>query len=270
MKKIVYAFALLTGCFMASCSGDDNNNPGTGNAANYLPETNGNYWVYNTTLDGTSSGRDSLYVKGDTTITSIAYKKFKTKDVATGFFCGALSNNGVRTSGSRLLVTGSASLAFSADLPLNVSITDFPFLDAAATAGTQVGTTSGTISQDSGSGYTIVANYTLKSIADQSLTTFTAPNNATYSNVKTMKMVLNLKITANVDLGNGTIIPISIMTAQDVLTSTQYYAENIGNIYTNTVINYQLADFSSLGADLPIPQTGSYTQTEVLVNHNVN
>jgi len=269
MKKIVYAFALLAGCFMASCSGDDNNNPDTGNASNYLPEANGNYWVYNTTLDGTSSGRDSLYVKGDTTITSIAYKKFKTKDVATGFFSGALSNNGVRTSGSKLLVTGSASLAFSADLPLNVSITDFPFLDAAAAAGTQVGTTSGTISQDSGTGYTIVANYTLKSIADQSLNTFTAPNNATYSNVKVMKMVLNLKITANVDF-NGTILPISIMTAQDVLTSTQYYAENIGNVNTNTVINYQLSDFSSLGADLPIPQTGSYTQTEVLVNHNVN
>lgn len=268
MKKIVYAMVALATLLNVSCSTDDNENGGT-SSADYLPTATGDYWVYSTALDGTATGRDSLYVAGDTTITSIAYKKFKTRDAATGFFSASLSGNGVRKSGTKLLVTGSTSVALSSELPIELAVTDFAFFDETAAAGTQIGSTTGTFEQTTTDGYTIVANYTLKSVSMGDMASYTTPANTTFTDVKAIKMTLTLKVVANFDLGNGLVIPFTVLDTQDVLNSTQYYAKNVGNVHTATTITYNLADLSSLGITLPIDQTGTYNQEEVLQTYQV-
>ena len=80
-----------------------------------------------------------------------------------------------------------------------------------------------------------------------------------------MKLIANLKVSTVYTIpGVNTPITVPILNPQDVIVSTQYYAEGIGMIYAKTEINYQLNDFSQAGIELPIPQESSSTVEESL------
>lgn len=266
MKKIAYTIAALAAAIAFSCSSDDDNGNNGNSTAVYLPMDNGNYWVYNTSTEGAegaadASGRDSLYVANDTVIGANTYKKFKTLAASTGFYSGSLSGNGVRLSGGKLLVTGSTSIAVSEDIPFSIAITDFAFFDANATSGQQIGSTSGSFQQTI-QGLPLTFTYTLKTTAGDDAESLIV-NGSNYTNIKTVLTTLTLKIA--LDTFSLTMLP-----QQDVLVSTQYFAEGVGMIKTSTDITYNLADFSSLGITLPIPQSGSAHQDEVLDTYSVD
>lgn len=266
MKKIVFLL-FAVGFLSASCSSNDDSDGGSTSDI-YLPETTGTYWVYNTKTS-TTTGRDSLYILKDTVIGATTYKKYKTKGLATGFYSGALSNNGVRSVNGKLLVSGSTSFSFSEAAPIAITVSDFTFFDASASSGKTLDQTSGTITQTTDDGYDIKIDYTLSSNSGIDLATYTIPNGTTFNNVKTSKLTLNLAITAVITV-SGVSIPFTVMKPQDAVVSTQYYAKNIGAIYVATDINYTLSDLSSLNISLPIPSSGSEHQDEILTNYQLN
>ncbi|SFQ40823.1 hypothetical protein SAMN05444144_10467 [Flavobacterium akiainvivens] len=254
-----------------SCSSDDSNDTPPIDNTVYLPLSQGNYWVYDVTSTqeaGQATGRDSLYVANDTVVGSTTYKKLKTQSMANGFFSGALSGNAIRQNGTKLQLTGSTAFAFSEYFPVELSITDFTFFDSAASAGTQLGTTSGTIEQPTEEGYNLSIEYELKATTGETLNSHTVQGGDTYSNVKTVNITLTLTITALFDAGGFT-IPFEVLPEQDVVTSTQYYVENIGAVHVSTLIEYNLVDLSGLNVNLPIPQSGTIQQEEVLDTYNV-
>ncbi len=264
MKKIyiLFAFALAG----ISCSGDDdntgNNNTQTGD---YFPMEQGRYWVYDTP-GSIENGRDSLYVTNDTLIAGNTYTKFKTADLPYGFYTGTLNNNGVRKSGSRLLVSGSSGLSITEDFPLGIEITDFVMFDANVSVNTMIDNIEGELQQTI-EGFDVDFEYGFTSRFIESRENYTV-NNQQYNNIKVIETRLNLKISA--DTGILGFPAITIMAAQDVVVSKQYYAENIGVVHVVTDIQYELADFSSLGIQLPIPQTGSEHQEEILIHYSAN
>lgn len=249
--------------FVASCSSDDNTDGGTGSI--YLPLTTGDYWVYDVT--GPQTGRDSLYTANDTLIGNNTYKKFKTASMANGFFSGALSGNAVRQNGSRLQLTGSTGFSFAENLPISLSVTDFTFFDSVVPAGTNLGIATGAFEQPTEDGYTLSIEYMLTATSGEDLASHTV-GGETYSNVKTVEMTLSLTITALIDVG-GFNIPVEVLPQQNVLTSTQYYVENIGVVHVSTDITYQLTDLSSFNVELPIPSSGSEHQEEILDTYSV-
>lgn len=259
--------AAMVAFFNVSCSSDDNSNSNNTEAtSDYLPLTNGNYWVYDTNTNGAdgavdSSGRDSIYVANDTIIGSFTYKKLKSRAAATGFFSGSLSGNAVRQSGSKLLVTGNTAVAISEAVPFNIAINDFAFFDANATTGQQIGTTSGSFQQTI-QGIALTFSYTLTTTAGTDYASYTV-GTTTYSSVKTVVTTLKLKIVPAA-------FPIELLPEQNVVTSTQYFAEGIGAVKTSTDISYNLADISIPGITLPIPQTGTAHQDEILDVYSVD
>lgn len=266
MKKILQYLAL--GLLLASCSTDDDatiNDPHLPGPSEYLPLRHGNYWVYDT-QSPQFNGRDSLYTANDIIINGTAYTTFRTSALPTGFFSAALSGNSVSTADGKLTVTGGTSIAFTEDLPFDIAITDFVIFDANATPNTTLSTTTGTVEQPAADGITIKINYGLSSVAQSSVASYTTPDGTTYTNVKVMQMRLTIEVLAVIDAFN---FQIPVMEDQQVLTSTQYYAENIGAVYVETDINYELQDLSLLNIELPIPPTGSEHQVEVLTEYNV-
>ena len=75
------------------------------------------------------------------------------------------------------------------------------------------------------------------------------------------RQILNLKITTTQTIG-GFPVTVTVLSPQDVVTSTQYYAKGIGMVHTNTNITYQLQEFP--GVTFPFPSSGSQTQQEFL------
>ncbi|QBZ98613.1 hypothetical protein [Flavobacterium sangjuense] len=261
---IVIAFTLLAGC-----SSDDSS--GSINSGVYLPLAVGNYWTYDVTTDGLAiTNRDSLYISNDTVINTKTYKKFKTLNIPFGFYSNSLRNNGVRKENDALYMSGNAGLNLGDVLPIDLSVTDLMIFKESATANQELGSVSGVINQDF-QGYPLVINYTLKTTALETLPTFSIDENHSYTDVKKVKTTLNLRVSTTVTVP-GIPIPLTValLNTQDVVSSTQYYAKNIGMVYANTILSYELQDFSSFGITLPIPQSGSQTQNELLDNHLVN
>ena len=81
--------------------------------------------------------------------------------------------------------------------------------------------------------------------------------------MKTTKIKLNVEITTTI---SG--FPITALASQDVLVSTQYLADGIGVVYTNTVTSYNLN--SLVATQLGVPSTNSQTQEEFLDTYLVN
>lgn len=266
MKNLYFLLCLCA--LTVSCGGDDDSNTTPGNdvsTTDYLPMDNGNYWVYDT-QNSFQQGRDSLYITGDVVINGITYKKFTTPQFPFGFYSSGLYNNGVRKDGDKLVVSGVANLGFSEEFPLSVPISDLVIFKETTTAGQQLGTTSGTITQPY-EGYDIRFDYVLTTKAIQDLQTYTVGQD-TYTNVKQVQTILNVKVSTMLTV-QGFSYNAEIMQAQDVVVSNQYYAENIGVVHVSTDINFQLRDFSSLNIQLPLPQTGSDHQEEVLDKYSV-
>lgn len=261
---IAIAFTILAGC-------SSDNSSGSINSGVYLPLAVGNYWTYDVTTDGIAiPNRDSLYIANDTVINTKTYKKFKTLAIPFGFYSNSLRNNGIRKENDAIYMTGNAGLNLGEVLPINLSVTDLIIFKESATLNQELGSVSGVINQDF-QGYPLVINYTLKTTALETLPTYTAENNTVYTDVKKVKTTLNLKISTTITVPSIPIpLTIPLLNTQDVVASTQYYAKNIGMVYANTVISYELQDFSQFGITLPIPQSGSQTQSELLDGHLVN
>lgn len=263
--KFLLSFVVLTMLF--SCSSDSISDTGTSSQTNYFPLALRNYWKYRV-LTNAVTQTDSLYVSNDTTINTKVYKKFKTRTTPIGFFSNSMNKNALRIDGYRLLLTGTIGFNFGTALPINLSLSDFVIFQENASNNQELGTISGVLNQTVGN-YPLVINYTLKTTNIESLPTFSS-NGQVYSDVKKIKTVLNARITTSLTV-NGVPFPVvvSILDAQDVVTSYQYYSKNIGNVYTNTTINYRLNALPT-GITLPLPTTGNQTQEEFLQTYVVS
>ncbi|OYQ31875.1 hypothetical protein CHU92_15385 [Flavobacterium cyanobacteriorum] len=263
MKKIY--FLLFISAIFASCSsGDDSTPADNGNnvsPGDYMPLTTGNYWVYDV-QNTQQQGRDSLYITGDININGNSYKKFTTLNLPVGLFSNAIYNDGIRRSGDRLLLTGNFDFGFSEQFSISIPVNEFTILKENASLNQVLSSVSGSLTQPY-NGYDVKFDYTLTSRAKEHLASYTV-NQDTYNDVKKVATVLALKITAMVPVDGIGVFPVTIMQNQDVAVSHQYYAKNIGVVNVVTNISYQLSDFSQFGLQLPLPQSGSEQQQEVL------
>lgn len=267
MKKIIIPFAAMA-LFIASCSSDDSNTNANENntpTADFLPLEEGNYWIYNVESES-STGQDHLYISGTETINGKVYDKFLTQQAPLGFYSNSLYNSGVRQDGDKLLVTGQTQFAFAEGVPLNINVTDFVIFKENAASGQTLGTTSGTINQTI-EGYDMQINYVLTTTAKGALASHSAGTH-TYNDVKKVETVLNLSISSPVVIG-GVQSNLTIMPAQNVVVSTQYYAKEIGVVHVETDINYNLSPLAQ-NLPLPVPATFSDHQEEILHDYNVN
>lgn len=267
--KFLLSILVVTLLFSCSSSSSSDSNTETDNSPqiNYFPLALKNYWKYNV-LTNAITQTDSLYVSNDTIINTKVYKKLKTRNMPIGFFSSLLNRNTLRIDGSKLLLTGSLSFNFGATLPIDLSVTDYIIYQENVSNNQNLGSVTGTIYQTV-ENYPLVIDYTLKSTSIESLPTFTS-NGQVYSDVKKVKTVLNAKIITTISVaGIDFPVIVSILDPQDVITSYQYYSKNIGNVYTNTIINYRLNALPK-GITLTIPPTGNQTQEEFLVTYDVS
>lgn len=261
MKKIYFGAAVLF-IGLSSCStSDDANN---GSTSNFLPLTETSEWVYDVSLDSENIGRDSLYVNGETTINGAVYKKMNTKSTPTGFYTSILNNNSVRKSTDQLLLSGNSGLGLIDFLPISIELSDFVIFKENAANNQELSLVSGTIEQDV-QNIPLKIEYKLRSFFKETLSSFTVPGKESYSNVKVIQVKANLTVSTVYLLPIiNTPITVTLLPAQDVVISTNYYAEGVGMIYSKTNIDYQLNDVPQGGINLPIPQQGSSTIEEFL------
>lgn len=263
MKNKLVAFLWLA-IASISCSSDDN--PSGTTAVNYYPLTTGNSWSYE--VEGETTQTDILTVGDDITINGKTYKKMLTETTPTGMYCTFLNNNGLRKNDNKVLLSGAITFDLGLTAPFEFQLDDFVILKENASSNETLATKTGTIDQDF-DGIPVTIDYTLKTVGVESLPTFTTSRGEVYTDVKKVKFTISLKVVAVVTIP-GSPIPfnVTLLNTQDVVTANQFYAKEIGMVYAENVISYNLAinpdDF-----DLPIPQSATQTQKEFLTIYDV-
>ena len=262
---------LFLSVLTVSCSSSSEDEPVTPEEDNSTPTTfinlsAGKYWDYevkNVTASGTTINSDHLYVNGSMTANAINYTKMNTTNAPWGSFSGSLNNNGLRIDGTRLKLTGLVSYAVpSFPQAFEFNVTDFVLFKQNAASGTELSNVPGSFSQTVNN-YPLTFTYSLRSVADGSLASFTSPHGETYQDVKKTKVILRLKITVL----DPTFGPVTLLNENDVITSTQHYANGIGMVYNNTSVAYQL-NFDPIPSGIQIPISLNQTQEEFLTGHN--
>lgn len=255
MKRHFVLFLTATGMLFSCSPDDDDSSTPAPTESDYFPTATGTYWTYDVSGSAAgSSGRDSLYVSGDTIINTKTYSKIKARAGAIGFFANTINNNAVRKEGAKVLMSGQFTAAFTAQLPIEIALDDFVFFDKDAVSGTQLDTFSGTVNVTV-SDYPVTIDYLLTTTAGATLASYTAPNGTVYEDVKAVNTIVNVTATT---IYSGFSLP--VLPAQDVIVSIQYYAQGVGIVNTDTTISYSL----SMDIGSGIPQTQTQTQTETL------
>lgn len=278
-KKII--FLCISTALVISCSteGVENSNNTTSESTvegNYFPSVVNDFWNYevsNTTnLDmETTLSTDSLYVVSQNTNTFML--EVNEGMPANGILCGILSSGNLTKSNTNLVLNGSLALPEEIASVFNFEITlnNLVLFDASAENNTLLSSTTNTISQDF-NGLPVTITYLLSTKALGNFDNLSL-NDTIYNTVTASQLTLNLSVSTTISFG-GFPINITILEPQDILVSTNYFADTIGLVQASSEINYQIsataiAALEAAGQSLVIPDSGSSTNIENLMTFSV-
>ena len=259
MKATRYLSIFLSVILLISCSSDDNGNDNNDNeplnASLYFPLFANSYWTYiNTTDQGNTS--DSLFVKGTQNQNSNTYTDLDAKIPATAFMTTLLSQNLVRTNISEFILFGELGAPSVEGFPeISIPLDDVVLFDVEASANTTLSLFSGELEEVINE-FPIVIDYTIRTEQKEKLENYTV-NEQSYNDVIKSMIFVNLAITAEIEILPGVILPVPILSSQDVMIATNYYAANTGLISSDVLTQYELEDLSGTGIVLPFPSEAS-------------
>lgn len=272
LHKLLLVF--FVGALSIACSSDDNADIGGNNDGpiipqlGYFPQNVGNSWTYDIQSEDFSE-QDHLYVSGETTQNGVTYKTFATDNTPTGFYTSLLTTGKLSSDNSKILYSGTINIGeiLGGIEGLSFDLTNFVILDNNASLGNLLSSQSGEFYQDLGE-YGLNVEYTLASTSSGDLETLTLENGTTHNDIKIVNLSFSLKIDA-IFTFMGVQIPYTILSTQEVVSSTQYYAYNIGMIFAETQIQYQLEEIPNVGIEIPVPENYQYNLKEILTNFSL-
>jgi len=254
MKKITY---LLLALIIVSCSSDDDNGTTTPpeETYNYFPLTSGTYWTYDNESEQGAT-RDSLYVAGTEVVDGVTHTVLGAAEPVTGFMTTLLSQSLVRATETSLLLNGELGAPPVEGFPeITIPLIDFKLYDSQTSVGTILSETSGEIEQTV-QDIPLIIGFTIKTIQGE---TFENGYGGFSESVITSQLAVNLSIST---VFPGTTVEIPILQPQDVIIVDNYYADGIGLIDSDTLIQYQLVEGISDLIDLPFPESDSRNATQ--------
>ena len=264
MKKVIWLLAVFV-CISACSSDDSNPNPGD-SVVDYYPLKTANSWKYSVVNDQGST-QDVLSVTGQTTIAGKNYFTMEAENVPTGFYTSSVNGQSLRNENNTIYMTGALDFNLGEMFPVDLQLNDFILVKSDAANAELLSTMSGSMTQTF-ENIPLTANYTLSTVNQNSLPSYTSEG-VVYDDVKVVKFALNMKVVATINIG-GFPLNFTVLDSQDVVSSIQYYAKNIGLVHAETTISYNLNDLSSLPVELPIPQSQTILSNEFLIDFQQN
>jgi len=263
MKLLKFTFVLILGVFVLNaCSSDDdavvndvndntnenNDNPDQEEVEeNFFPLVVANSWDYENNLS--SPGQDdvetteTLSITGTNDLNGNTVFELETDNPAgSSPVTLALSQGVVYKNNSSLLYTGQFGLGLTNFPEVNFDIENAAIYNTNASLDTELFSQSGNIQQEF-QGIPLSIDYTLSTLMGDSFTSFES-NGVIYDKVISSQLVVNLEVTANIT--NPLPVNIPILQSQDAVVVTNYFADGIGLIESET-------DTNLMFEDIPLP-----------------
>lgn len=259
MKLFARLSLLSLTVLLVACSNDDNGD--NTNDTNYFPLEAGSSWTYDNTAE-LGNSRDSLYYVNEQQLQGNTYINLDATQPANAFMTTILSENLLRTSGSSLIINGDLGTVVLEGFPeIDVPLNDVLLYDGNASVGAELAAVTDEFTQDF-MGFPFIVSFTVRSVQGETIETYSV-GGTTYNNVIASQIIVNAEVVAEVDLA-GTTIEVPILSSQDVITANNFYAENIGLVYSEVILDYELEDLSGVGLEFPFPTEANQTATQTL------
>lgn len=267
MKYSLLSLTILT-LGLISCGGDDTTTPSSNNSATYFPLSLNSSWSYtNESEDQTS--QDNMFVFGTQQENGVQFTNLDTQELNSGgFMVGLLTQNLVRNENGKLIVNGALGGVPVEGFPdISIPLNNAVLFDPNALNGTQLNIITGSF-EEIIMDFPIIIEYTSLTTQEQVLPSYTT-DTQTYTDVIQSNIVLNLEISTEVQVG-GTTLSLPILSSQDVLVVENYYAANIGLVYSKETVDYALEDLSGIpGLEIPLPEQNTSTSTATLTSFEI-
>ena len=249
MNKIKITLLVLLGFGLLVACSDDDSNSETTIAGNFFPLIVNNSWDYENTLSTSTPGQDDVVTTETLSITNTSENNGNTEyELETDNPAGsspvtlALSQGVLSKNDASLIYTGQFGLGLTDFPEVTFDVEDVQIYNTSASLDTELFSQNGSIQQDF-QGIPISIDYTLSSIMGDSFESFES-NDVTYDNVISSQLIINLEITANIT--DPLPLSIPILQSQDAVIVTNYFADGVGLIQSET-------DTNLVFEEIPIP-----------------
>ena len=266
MKYSLLSLTMLT-LGLISC-GDDDTTPSINNTAAYFPLSSNSSWSYTNESEDQNS-QDNMFVFGTQQENGVQYTNLDTQELNSGgFMVGLLTQNLVRNDNGKLIVNGALGGVPIEGFPdISIPLNNAVLFDPNALNGTQLNIITGSF-EETIMDFPIIIEYTSITTQEQLLPSYTT-DTQTYTDVIQSKIVLNLEISTEVQVG-GTTLSLPILSSQDVLVVENYYAANIGLVFSKETVDYVLDDLSGIpGLEIPLPEQNTSVSTATLTSFEI-
>lgn len=270
--KKISILLILSVLFLSSCSSDDSESISENEVKNYYPLVVENNWNFENTFS--SPGLEDMLSYENLSISEMinangldAYELETDNPENSGPVTLALSQGILMKNNSSLIYTGTLGFSldeFTAlDLDLDLDLENLIIYDYSSVFGAELYTDTGSIEQ-SVEGIPIIINYTVSSEMGDSFDNFSV-NSEVYEDVISSQLVANLQVET---IPNPQLpFPITILQSQDAVVITNYFANNIGLIQSETDTNFEFEELPIPG--FPLEDLDIYT-LQLLVDFTVS
>jgi uncharacterized lipoprotein YehR (DUF1307 family) len=259
MKKILLSVLALVS--IVACTSEDADVSNTN--FNYIPSTLTTTWKYDVTT-GTNVNQDQLEV---TTENGNSFELTASPVPASGFMSGVLSSGTLTKQDGQLVINGVLGFNFPGVGDYTIDLTDAVIYDQNANSGSMIYETTGTFSQTI-QGIDLDINYTVSNFQKADVASVTVPL-GTYNDVLNSELIVKLSITTEITI-LGIAQTITLLAPQDVIVVDNFWAREIGLIKSDNQLEYELADFSGLGINLPLPQSANILTVQECTSAIIN
>lgn len=271
MKKITYLLSLLV---LTSCSSDDDAPTEIQTQSNYFPLVVGNQWNYSNTSEdynGTSDSNETLNVEDEILVNNIEkYQLISTVEEANVSITSILSTGLVYKQNGKMFLSGNFnfSLEEESNLPdLGIDFEDLVIYDENATQGSILFDLDEGITLPEFNNITISATIQIQSKSLGNLELLEV-NGVTFEDVISSSITVKIGVTASAIVPPLPIpITVAIFDNQEVIASTNYFANQVGLIKSETTLNIE---FNDLGTFFPLELDNIFTQfSQEITNYEV-
>lgn len=271
MKKISLLFALL---LLIGCSSDDETSNEIETPTNYFPLVVDNEWNFSNTTEEeteTSSNNETLNVEAEIPIENTTkFQLSSTTDEANFSITSILSSGLVYKENGKMFLTGNLNfnLEEGDNLPdFEIDFEDLVVYDETAFPGSILYNLDEGITLPEFNNITLSATVQIQSTSLGSMESLEV-SGITYDNVISSSIIVKIGVTATAIVPPLPIpITVGILDNQEVVVSTNYFANQVGLIKSETSINVEFNDFGEL---FPIDLDDVIIQVnQELSNYNV-
>ena len=252
MMKSKFLFLGMLAVLFVGCSSEENDNPDENpSISNHFPLNTENSWTYNNETayqDGTvENSQETISVASSTETQGVTYYTLESDALPMdqGFVTGLLTNGELTAAESQLIFDGE----WTEDLNifgltnagnLTIPLSNIILYDINANIGDVLSEKSDEFTQDiniQGADIPFTFVYTITSTQEEFLESYTVGDQS-FEDVISAEVVVNIEIYANY------FVNIPILNSQDAIVIKNYYANNVGLIFSTTDVNYQFENIN--------------------------